>query len=140
MYSISENQRDMRQYRKVMTSSNTAAGGMDLLCKDDSNFLHSIDSHHMVKNLCASQEYFQWDIFLKFTCNTRKKFGTKPIRECLYDNKWTIHFPNWDSYYFFQQQEIKIASHQSASGLFSRVKKSVLFLFIISEIFLQDHF
>ena len=56
-----------------MTSSNTTAGGLDLRCKDDSIFLHSIDSCQMVKNLCASQEYYQWDIFLTFTCNTRKK-------------------------------------------------------------------
>ena len=58
-----------------MTSSNTAAGELDLRCKDDSNFLHSIDSHQMAKHLCASQEYFQWDILLTFTFIIRKKIG-----------------------------------------------------------------
>ena len=85
-----------------MSSSNTAAGGLDLRRKDDLNFLHSIDSRHMVKILCAPQEYFQWDIFLTFTCNMRKHVGTKPIREWLDDKKWTMNFPNWDTYYFFQ--------------------------------------
>ena len=35
MCSISANYCDMRQHRKGMTSSNTAAGGLDLRCKDD---------------------------------------------------------------------------------------------------------
>ena len=83
-----------------MTSSNTAAGGLNLRCKDDSKFLHSIDSHQVVKNVCTSQEYFQWDIFLTFTCNIRKHFGTKPIREWLDDNEFTMHFPTWDAYCF----------------------------------------
>ena len=68
-----------------MTLSNTTAGGLYLPCKDDSNFLHYIDSRQMVKNLCASQEYFQWDIFLTFTCNMRNVFGIKQIREWLDD-------------------------------------------------------
>ena len=86
---------------KGMTSSNTAAVGLDLRCKNDSNIIHSIDSRHMIKILCASQEYFQWYIFLTFTFNTRKHFGTKPIREWIDDKEWTIYFPNWDAYYFF---------------------------------------
>ena len=77
-----------------MTSLNTAAGGLNLHCKDDSNIFHSIGSRQIVKNVCASQEYFQWDIFLTFTYNSKKRFGTKPIREWIDDNKWTMHFPN----------------------------------------------
>ena len=77
MCSIAVNHCDMRKYSKGMTLSNTAAGGLDLRCKYDSNFLRSIDIHHMVKNLCASQEYFQWFIFLTFTYNMIKKFGIK---------------------------------------------------------------
>ena len=69
-----------------MTSSNTAANVLDLLSKDDSNFLHSIERRQMVKILYAPLEYFQWDIFLIFTCNIRKHFGKKPIREWLDDN------------------------------------------------------
>ena len=101
MCSIAENNYDMRQHRKGITSSKTAAGGLDLHCKYDSNFLHSIDSRHVVKLLCASQEYFQWYIFLVFTCNMRKKIGTKPISEWLDDNEWTMYFPHWDAYSFF---------------------------------------
>ena len=114
---------------------------MDSCSKDDSKFIHSIGSHMMVKNLCASQEYFQWDIFLTFTCNMRKHFGTKPICECLDDNEWSIHFPNCETYSFFQQQEIKRYLNQSALGyLYQFGKKSELFLLIISAIVLQEHF
>ena len=48
MCSIATNHFDMRQHRKGTTSSNNAAGGLDLRCKDDSSFLHSIDIHQMV--------------------------------------------------------------------------------------------
>ena len=89
--------------------------------KDDSNFLHSIDRHQTVKILCASQEYFQWDIFLTFTCNSRKHLGTKPIREWLCDNEQTMNFTNWDTYYFCQQQQIKRALYQSDLGLFVKI-------------------
>ena len=130
MSSIAANHNDMRQHRKGMTSSNTAAGGLDLHGKDDSSFLHSIDSRQMVKNLCASQEYFQWDVFLTFTCNMRRHFGTKPIREWLDDNEWTKHYPDWCIYSLFQQQEIKRAMHQSANGLFLRVWEEVSAIFI----------
>ena len=85
---ISANHIGMRQHRKGATSSNTVSRGLDLRIKDDSEFFHSIDSRHMVKNLCTSQEYFQWDIFLTFTCNMRKYFGTNPIRDWLDDNEW----------------------------------------------------
>ena len=73
MCSIVANHYDMRQHRKEITLSNTVADGLYLRCKDDSNFLCYIDSSQMVKSLCASQEYFQWDVFPTFTCNTRKK-------------------------------------------------------------------
>ena len=100
MCSIATNLCNMRQHREWMTSSNTAAGVLDLRCKDDSSFLHFIDSRQMVKMLCAFQEYFQWYIFLTFTCNMRKHFDTKPIFEWIDDNEWKIYFNNSETYYF----------------------------------------
>ena len=100
MCSISSNHCDMRQHMKGMTSSNTTASSFDLHFKDYSKFLHSVDSRHMVKNLCASQDYFQWGVFLAFTYNMRKHFGIKPIREWIDNNEWIIYFPNWDTYSF----------------------------------------
>ena len=76
----------MLQHRKGTNPSNTAAGGLNLRYKEGSNFIHSVDSRQMVKNVCASQEYFHWDIFLAFTCNMRKHSVTKPIREWIDDN------------------------------------------------------
>ena len=108
----------MRQHRKGVNSPKHSARGLYLRCKDDSNLLHSIDIHKMVKILCAVQEYFKWDILLTFTCNARNKFVTTPIHEWIYDKKWKFYFLNWGTYYFFQNQEIKRALYQSASGLF----------------------
>lgn len=130
MCSIASNHNDMCQRRKGMTSSNNAAGGLDLRGKDNSSFLHSIDSPQMVRNLCSSQEYFQWDVFLTFTCNMRKHFGTRPICEWLDNFEWTNNYPHWDTYTAFQQQEITRALHQSASGLFLRVWEEVSAIFI----------
>ena len=84
MWWTAANNCNMHQHRKGITSSTTSAGGLDLFFNDDSNFLHSIDSRQMVKILFASQEYFQWDIFLTLTCNIRF-FCAKPVREWLDD-------------------------------------------------------
>ena len=128
--SIAANHNDMRSSGKGMTAANDSVGGLDLRGKDDSNFLHSIDSRQMVKNLCSSQEFFQWDIFLTFTCNMRKHFGTKPIRQWLDDDDWKEYFPKWNSYHVYQQKEIERAMHQAASGLFLRVWEEVSAIFI----------
>jgi len=64
--SIAANHNDMRSSGKGMTATDDSVGGLDLRGKDNSNFLHSIDSRQMVKNLCSSQEFFQWDIFFNF--------------------------------------------------------------------------
>ena len=49
MCSFYANYCNMRQHRKGMTSTNTSDGGLYLHCRDDSNFINSIDSHQMVK-------------------------------------------------------------------------------------------
>ena len=122
----------MHQHRKGMTSSNTSAGGLDLRCKDDYNFLRSIDNGQMVKNVCASQEYFQWDIFLTFTGNMRK-IGKKRFCELLDDNEWTMYFPNWDTYYFSSSDKEKELYINLLRDYFCEFgKKSTLFLLIIS--------
>ena len=86
--SLAANHNDMRLFGKGgMTAADDSVGGLDLRGKEDSDFLHSIDSRQMVKNLCSSQEYYEWDVFLTFTCNMRKHFGTRPIREWLDNDK-----------------------------------------------------
>ena len=126
-----------------MTSLNTAAGGLNLHCKDDSNIFHSIGSRQIVKNVCASQEYFQWNIFLTLNFNMRTIFCTKLICEFIDYNKWTMYLTNWNTYSFFQQQEIKRALFQTSSSLFLRVWEEVSAIFIdyisnsLSSIFLK---
>ena len=79
--SVAANHHDLRRHGKGMTASDDAIGSLDLRSRDDSEFLYSIDSRQIVKNLCESQEYYPWDIFLTFTCNMRKHFGTRVIKE-----------------------------------------------------------
>ena len=128
--SIASNYCDTRKFGNGMTAVDDSVGGLDLRGKEDSNFLHSIDSRQMVKNLCSSQEYFPWDFFLTFTCNMRQHFGTKPIREWLDSDEWKEHYPRWESYTSTQQREIKQSLHQAASGLFLRVWEEVSAIFI----------
>ena len=113
-----------------MTAAKDSVGELELRGKEDSSFLHLIDSHQMVKNLCASQEYFPWDVFLTFTCNMRKHFGTKPIREWLDQDDWKSNYPKWGIYTRFQQEEIRKSLHQAASSLFLRVWEEVSAIFI----------
>lgn len=128
--SIAANHNDMRKFGSGMTTADDGLGGLDLRAKEDSNFLHSVDSRQMVKNLCSSIEYFEWDVFLTFTCNMRKHFGTRPIREWLDSKEWVKGFPRWKYYTEFQQDEISRAMMQSASGLFLRVWEEVSAIFI----------
>ena len=128
--SVAANHNDLRQHGKGMTSANDAVGGLDLRRKEDSNFLHSIDSRQMVKNLCASQEFFPWDIFLTFTCNMRKHFGTRPIREWLDNDEWKQYYPKWEIIAPHHQKEIEMALIEAAAGLFLRVWEEVSSIFI----------
>ena len=48
MCSIDANNCNMRQHRKGINQSDNIVGGLALWCKDDSNFIHSIDSPKVV--------------------------------------------------------------------------------------------
>ena len=78
-----------------MTSEDDSNGRLDLRRKEDSDFLHSIDSRRMVKMLFSSQEHYEYNLFLTFAYDMRKHFGTRPIREWLDINSWKKNHPKF---------------------------------------------
>ena len=75
----------------------------------------------MIKNLMASQKYFPMDYFVTYTCNMKKHFGTKPIKDWIDDNKWQENYPNYDSLNNSEKLEIKSALDQAAAPLLLRI-------------------
>jgi hypothetical protein len=57
----------------VDTKSST---GLSVRNKGESALSNSVDSHQMVRSLCASQEYIKFDMFLTFTCSQKDFPGT----------------------------------------------------------------
>ena len=71
-----------------MTVDENKSGELGLRGTGDSSMLESFDSKAMVRNLCASQEYHTMSHFLTFTCNMKKHFGTKIIKQWIDSNEW----------------------------------------------------
>lgn len=105
-------------------------GGLGLRGKGDSALLESIDSKAMVRNLCASQKWHPMDFFLTFTCNMKKHFGTKPIKEWLDSEDWKKFFPGYNDLDDKEKFEIDESVIQSSSSLILRVWQEVCQLFL----------
>ena len=84
----------------------------------------------MVRNLCFSQKYVDWDHFLTFTCNMKTHFGTAPIKEWMDGNEWKNHYPGFYDLDHDEQDEIECAFLESAAGLLLRVWDETFELFI----------
>ena len=104
-----------------LMASHTKSSGLNIRGgNDDSPLLDSIDSKQMIKNLMSSQKYHLFDFFVTYTCNMKKHFGTKPIKEWIDDDKWTKHFPNYDTLTEKEKTEIRESLQQAAAPLLLR--------------------
>jgi len=131
MSNISANHQDTRAINNNgFTVANDNVGGFEVKGKHESPLIESSDSRQMAKNLCASQEYNEWQLFLTFTCNQKQHFGTKPLREWIDSNKWTMAFDNWNDMNEIQKDEMTTAFQQSSSIPLLRVWEEVSALFI----------
>ena len=74
------NSEDTRVMIRRGVTVNQESGDLGLRGSGDSSLLDSFDSKQMVRNLCASQQYHTMTHFLTFTCNMKKHFGTKDIK------------------------------------------------------------
>ena len=105
-------------------------GGLGLRGKNDSNIHESIDSKQMVRNLCAAQKYIQSDFFVTYTCNQKKHFGTKPIKEWLDSEEWIHEYKDFHKLPLHHQNEIKKAMVQASGVLMFRTWEEASKLFL----------
>ena len=82
------NSEDTRIMIRRGVTVNQESGDLGLRGTRDSSLLDSFDSKQMVRNLCASQQYHTMTHFLTFTCNMKKHFGTKVIRNWIDGDEW----------------------------------------------------
>jgi hypothetical protein len=122
MTNLATNKNDTRMVvNRGLMESYTESSGLNIRGgNDDSPLLDSIDSKQMIKNLMSSQKYHLFDFFVTYTCNMKKHFGTKPIKEWIDDDKWTKHFPNYDTLTEKEKTEIRESLQQAAAPLLLR--------------------
>ena len=122
MTNLATNQHDTRMVvNRGLTASKDESSGLNLRGGgDESALLDGVDSKQMIKNLMASQKYFPMDYFVTYTCNMKKQFGTKPIKDWIDDNKWQENYPNYDTLNNSEKLEIKSALDQAAAPLLLR--------------------
>jgi predicted GIY-YIG superfamily endonuclease len=113
-----------------LTSSSDELGGLGVRGQNDSGLLESFDSNEVVKNLCASQSYHFMDMFLTFTCNQKKHFGVKCVKQWIDSTEWQAFYPGFDSLPSFEQQEVRDAIIQASAGLLLRNWQEVSTLFV----------
>ena len=94
--------------------------GLRVRGSNETNITDCIDSNQMVKNLCASQKYHKMDFFLTFTCNQSTHFGVKAIKNWIDDCMWNKYFHGYQNLTSQENNEIKGALDQAASGLLLR--------------------
>ena len=46
------------------------------------------------------------DYFLNFTCNQKKNFGMKPIKDWLDGHDWTKHFNGYEDCTIYEKREL----------------------------------
>ena len=113
-----------------LTVGDDKTGGLGLRGKGDTNLFHSIDNKQMVRNLCFSQKYHQWDYFLTFTCNQKNHFGTSPIKNWIDNKGWTSHYPDYSILEEDEKEEISDAILRTASNLLLQIWEEVTALLV----------
>ena len=103
---------------------------MKLRGKEDSCLTNSVDNKQMVRNLCMSQKFFQWDHFCTYTCNKKTHFGTAPIKKWIDSGEWQRNFPSFEMLELDEKKEIKNAVVQASATLLLHIWEEVFLLFI----------
>ena len=105
-------------------------GGLGIRDKGDSPLLGSVDNKSMVRNLCSSQQWHPMDVFLTFTCNMKKHFGTKMVKGWIDGGCWREYFVGYENLDKFEKKEIDESMAQASSTLLLRIWQEVCELFL----------
>ena len=105
-------------------------GGLGLRGKDDSTLLESVDSKAMVRNLCSSQIYHKQDVFLTFTNNTKKHFGTKVVKLYIDEGSWKKNITDYEDLDLLEKKEMEDSINQASSVLLVTIWQEVCCLFL----------
>lgn len=114
---LAANYKDTRIIIRRGLTVDEKTGDLGLRGSGDSLMLESFHSKAMIRNLCASQEYHRMTYFLTLTCNMKKHFGTKVIKEWIDNNEWRKNIANFHYLNLVDQQEYIDAINQASSGL-----------------------
>ena len=78
MKNVSASRNDTRLFiKRCLTFSEDKHGNLGIIGSRDSYILGSVDSKHMVKNLCTSQKYIYWSYFFNFDRKSKQTFWNK---------------------------------------------------------------
>ena len=70
------------------------------------------------------------DVFLTFTCNMKKHFGTRIVKEWIDSEEWTQHIDEFNELDCFEQEELRNGIKQASGNLLQRVWMEVCELFL----------
>jgi hypothetical protein len=113
-----------------LTVAQDKVGGLGIRGKDDSTLLDEVDSKAMVRNLCSSQVHHKMDVFLTFTCNMKKHFGTKVVKKWLDEKSWKECINDYDELDPNEKKEMDESITQASSILLVRIWQEVCELFL----------
>ena len=105
--------------------------GLNIRAREDSNLTDEADGKHIVRKLCASQKYHEFDYFLTFTANMSEHFGLSSIKQWLDSGDWIENFPDFHELLPHDQEELVDGMNQAAMGLFTRNWMEVKKLFLL---------
>ena len=85
----------------------------------------------MVKNLSSSEKYIgSFDFFITLTCNMKKHFGTKPVKEWIDSNELQKNLKGFNNLTNVEKNELNTALQQASGCLFVRIWEEVSKLFL----------
>ena len=92
--------------------------GLSIRNKGESSMSESIDSHKMVRSLCASQEYIKYDLFLTFTCAQKDHPATSNLFQWKSSKEW-LHSISGSQFFSEIEREELANSIEELYGLIS---------------------
>jgi hypothetical protein len=134
MTNLAVNHEDTRiALHRGLTVDEDSESGLGVRGKStgDSAILESIDSKQMVKNLSSAEKFIdKFDFFITLTCNMKKHFGTKVVKNWIDSDGWKQHFEGYTNLTENEKEEIHTALIQASGCLLLRIWEEISKLFL----------